>query len=91
MSIDVSFEFVLKRFPVKASHLKSLTKAVSWRVVGTLSTALITYFVTHEVRFAIYVSSLEFFAKIVIFYVHERVWENVSLDKKLTLSRSTDE
>lgn len=64
---------------MKESHLRSLLKAVSWRIFGTFSTALMSYLVTHEIKFAIYIGALEFISKIVCFYVHERLWIFFSL------------
>lgn len=59
---------------MKESHLRSIIKAVSWRVFGTLMTMLISFVITHKISFAIYIGLLEFFSKVMIFYFHERLW-----------------
>ena len=56
------------------SRLRSLVKAASWRVIATLTTMLITWWVTANVNAAMLVGSVEFVAKFVIYYAHERVW-----------------
>lgn len=56
------------------SHLISLAKAFSWRIVATLTTALIAYVITGEMDTAIMIGSIEFFLKIGIYYAHERIW-----------------
>ncbi|MBT3428349.1 MAG: DUF2061 domain-containing protein [Gammaproteobacteria bacterium] len=56
------------------SRLRSLSKAISWRVIATLTTMLITWWVTGNINAALLVGSVEFFAKFVIYYLHERVW-----------------
>jgi len=56
------------------SHLLSLAKAFSWRIVATLTTALIAYVITGEMDTAIMIGGIEFFLKIGIYYAHERIW-----------------
>jgi uncharacterized membrane protein len=59
---------------MKESHLRSMIKAVSWRVFGTLATMLIIYLFTHKITITLYVGLFEFVSKIALFYVHERLW-----------------
>ncbi|HYM94947.1 MAG TPA: DUF2061 domain-containing protein [Chitinophagaceae bacterium] len=59
----------------RRGHLLSLGKAVSWRIVGTLDTILISYLITGQWNFAISIGSVEVFTKIFLFYLHDRVWE----------------
>ena len=56
------------------SHLLSLAKAFSWRIVATLTTALIAYVITGEIDTALWIGGIEFFLKIGIYYAHERLW-----------------
>ena len=58
----------------KTSHLLSLAKAFSWRIVATLTTSIIAYVITGEVDTALMIGGIEFFLKIGIYYVHERLW-----------------
>ena len=58
------------------SNLKSITKSVSWRLVGTLDTMVISYFITGQLVLAVSIGSIEVISKIVLYYLHERVWEN---------------
>jgi len=61
----------------RESHLRSLLKAASWRVVATLTTAIIAYFVTGEIDTAIMIGGIEFVLKFFIYYLHERAWQMV--------------
>jgi len=61
----------------KESRLRSVGKALSWRIVATLTTALIIYFVTGDVNTAILIGSVEFVLKFVIYYLHERFWQMI--------------
>ena len=56
------------------THLHSLAKAFSWRVVATATTALIAYATTGEIDTALLIGGIEFFLKIGIYYLHERFW-----------------
>ena len=58
----------------QTSRTRSLAKAFTWRVTATLTTALITYIVTGEVRTAVMIGGIEFALKFLIYYVHERAW-----------------
>ena len=61
----------------RESRLRSVLKAITYRIIGTLTTALIVFFVTGEVAFALTVGVAEPLAKIVIYYLHERAWQLV--------------
>ncbi len=56
------------------SHLQSLMKAISWRIVATLTTIAISYVITHKISYALAIGSTEIMAKIVLYYFHERTW-----------------
>ena len=62
----------------KQSHIISLIKGISWRVVGTIDTMMIAYLVTGKVQMALSIGSVEVFTKIILYYLHERAWEAVS-------------
>lgn len=61
----------------KDSHIKSIFKAISWRVVATLTTMIISWFITKNLAFAISIGSIELVAKIFLYYLHERLWLKV--------------
>ena len=61
------------------SRLRSVLKAVSWRVLATLTTMVIAYFVTGNVGDALKIGSVEVVVKLVIFYLHERTWAQLPL------------
>lgn len=56
------------------SKAKSLLKGISWRIVGTIDTIVIAYFLTGEITVAVSIGSVEVFTKLFLYYVHERVW-----------------
>ncbi len=57
--------------------IKSVIKAVSWRIVGTLDTMLISYLITGRLTMAISIGSAEVVTKTVLYYFHERLWAHI--------------
>ena len=56
------------------AHVRSFTKAVSWRALGTLDTFIISSFVTHSLFSASKIAGTETVTKIGLYYLHERAW-----------------
>jgi uncharacterized membrane protein len=63
------------------SKKRSLTKTVSWRIIGSIDTMIITYIVTGNWKFGLAVGSVEVMTKIVLYYIHERVWQRIKWGK----------
>ena len=59
------------------AHSRSFLKAVSWRILGSIDTFVISYFVTGRLVFAASIASVETFTKIALFYFHEQAWARV--------------
>jgi uncharacterized membrane protein len=59
------------------SHVRSLVKAVSWRVVGSADTFILSLIFTGSGKYAISIASAEALTKIALYYAHERVWRRV--------------
>jgi len=58
-------------------HYRSLAKAVSWRLTGSMDTLIITFIVTGQLKWAFTISGIELFTKVFLYYIHERVWHNI--------------
>jgi uncharacterized membrane protein len=61
------------------SHIRSLTKGLTWRFVASATTIIIAKIVTGETKVAFQIGFFEFFAKIMIYYAHERIWARIRL------------
>lgn len=59
----------------RESHLRSVLKGVTWRIVATSTTMIITYWYTGKIDTALMVGGTEFLLKIGIYYLHERAWQ----------------
>ncbi len=68
---------------IEEQHYRSVLKAVSWRVTGTLDTMLISYLVTGNLAFAASIGFLEVFTKMGLYYVHERIWGKLKFGRKV--------
>lgn len=61
----------------QTSHIRSLAKALTWRIISTLTTVLIAYTVTGELGLAAIIGGIEFVIKFITYYGHERFWNLV--------------
>ncbi len=60
---------------------RSLAKAVSWRVTGTIDTILVSFVVTGRIKLAVSIGFVELFTKIALYYAHERVWNRITFGR----------
>ena len=59
------------------THARSVLKAASWRVVGTIDTFLISWLLTGKLELAGSIAGLELITKVTWYYLHERLWAAV--------------
>ncbi len=60
--------------PATESHLRSILKGLTWRIIATSTIFVITYFTTGEIKTAFTIAGIEFPVKLLIYYAHERAW-----------------
>ena len=63
------------------NHYRSLVKAISWRVTGTIDTILISFLITGQAKWALTIGFVELFTKVFLYYVHERIWNRLSFGR----------
>ena len=63
---------------------RSLVKAVSWRMTGTMDTIVISFLITGRVKWALSIGGVEVFTKIALYYAHERIWNKISFGRAKT-------
>jgi|GEM_PF-1965052 uncharacterized membrane protein len=76
---------------LQESRLRSVLKGLTWRFLATGTTILIALIVTGDIKPALQIGAVEFVAKFVVYYLHERAWAQVpigSLRKQLSLARA---
>ena len=60
---------------------RSIVKTISWRVVGTLATVVISYLITGTLALAFSIGGIELVSKMVLYFFHERAWNNIKWGK----------
>lgn len=61
--------------------IRSVAKALSWRVVGTLDTLLVSYILTGRISLAASIASVDFITKLILYFFHERIWNVIKWGK----------
>lgn len=74
----------------KDSPIRSIMKAISWRLIASGTTFLITFVIfrrysdksmSEVLETATFVTSIEMVAKLLLYYGHERLWTNIRWGK----------
>ncbi len=60
---------------------RSIVKTLSWRTTATLTTIIISYIITGETALAFKIGGIEVFAKMFLYYGHERAWDRSKFGK----------
>lgn len=63
------------------SPKRSIAKSISWRIVGTLDTIIISWIVTGTLSLAFSIGLVELVTKMVLYFFHERIWNSIKWGK----------
>jgi len=55
-------------------RMRSILKAISWRIVATITTILLAFLFTGNWTISASIGVVEVFVKIAVYYLHERLW-----------------
>ena len=72
---------------VRDRPIKSLVKAITWRVLGTLDTIVIAYLITGDTTDALSIGSIEVFSKMILYFFHERLWAVIRWGRMMVIIR----
>ncbi len=61
---------------------RSIIKGVTWRIIGTLDTTLLSWLITGDVSKALKIGGLEVFTKTLLYFFHERAWLAIGKRRK---------
>ena len=64
------------------TKIRSLLKAISWRFFATLTTTTIIFLFFGRLDLAIAAGLVELVIKILVYFLHERMWHKIKLGKK---------
>ena len=59
---------------MSSDKLRHILKTITWRIVGTLDTILLGYIITGNMSTGLKIGGVELITKMVLYYIHERVW-----------------
>lgn len=74
----------------KDNPLRSISKAISWRIIASGATFIISYFIfkiytdkeDNEIfQTASVITSADVVIKLILYYLHERIWTNITWGK----------
>jgi uncharacterized membrane protein len=60
---------------------RSIAKTISWRLVGTLDTILISWLITGTLELAFSIGLVELVTKMGLYFFHERAWNKIKWGK----------
>lgn len=67
-------------------NVRSMAKAISWRIVATCTTIILVLILTGDLVISTGVGVLELLSKIVIYYIHERIWNRLNFGREVPTS-----
>ena len=56
------------------SYKRHIAKTVSWRVIGTLDTMIISGIITGSWSLGLAIGGIEVITKMILYFLHERAW-----------------
>ena len=60
------------------SKKRHIVKTITWRIVGTLDTFLLSWLITGSVKIGAAIGGIEIITKMILYYFHERAWYRFS-------------
>ena len=60
------------------SYKRHIAKTLSWRVIGTIDTMILSALITGSWGVGLAIGGIEVISKMVLYYFHERAWYKFS-------------
>lgn len=64
------------------TKLRSFIKGISWRLLGTIDTIVVSFILTGKFKTALSIGGVELFTKIILYFFHERIWLKIKFGIK---------
>ena len=71
----------MKKSKHTETHLRTFVKTITYRIVIIISIFTITYITTGELGYALAITSRSAIRGTIIYYIHERIWNNIHWGK----------
>lgn len=69
----------ISRFMGKISHKRHIAKTITWRIIGTLDTVLLSWLITGNPMTGVKIGFSEVITKMILYFFHERAWLRVGI------------
>jgi uncharacterized membrane protein len=56
-------------------HRKYILKSISWRILGTIDTILLSWVISGNLNLGLTIGGIELVTKLLLFYFHEIIWD----------------
>lgn len=66
---------------MKDSRIRSITKALTWRVIATCTTMTLVYVGTGDLELMAHIGIADVVIKLFFYFIHERAWGRISWDR----------
>jgi uncharacterized membrane protein len=63
------------------SHKRHIAKTITWRIVGTLDTVILSWIISGSPTIGLKIGFAEVVTKMLLYYFHERAWFKINLSK----------
>ena len=60
------------------SYKRHVLKTITWRIIGTLDTMIISWIITGSWKWGLAIGGVEVFTKMILYFLHERAWYKYS-------------
>jgi len=63
------------------THSRSLAKALSYRILGSITTAAMFYALSGQLMLSLGAGALDIVLKLGLYFLHERIWNHISFGR----------
>lgn len=60
------------------NYKRHILKTISWRVIGTLDTMILSWYITGSWKMGLTIGGVEVLTKMILYFLHERIWYKFS-------------
>jgi uncharacterized membrane protein len=60
------------------SYKRHIAKTVSWRIIGTIDTMVLSAIITGSWEMGLTIGGVEIITKMILYFFHERIWYKFS-------------
>ncbi|MBU3820649.1 DUF2061 domain-containing protein [Flavobacteriaceae bacterium XHP0103] len=65
----------------KSLYKRHIAKAVTWRIVGTIDTILLSWLISGNPFIGLKIGAFEVVTKMLLYYCHEQIWFKVNIEE----------